>query len=382
MTDYEIRLGTSLNDDEEKPVKSSGPVLGSAQSEAEADSERSSGETVEEPPQAYQAEKEQFVAEEPPQAYQAEKEQFVAEEPPQEAWVEAQPAAAEEQPEPEKPKKKERSSTAGSAAKGMLSFFTILPVDADNSDIDAMNQNFWLTPMLIGVFYGILAVISFYIFQWLFGFNLGILLTMAVLIVMNRMLHLDGLMDTADGLTVAGTQEDHVRALKDTHVGAGAIVAVILILIATLFAYMTFGFLGAIVALLVGEVTAKTTQVAAAAFGEPGNGMAGDSVRNTDKDKFILSYLISVAICVIWAVIVIGIVITVNDSVWSKFDTYFVISAALAAIVAPLWGVAMAKLANKNFGYVNGDVLGASNETGRLAVLLMFAMFLNLLFRI
>ncbi|MDD4119336.1 MAG: hypothetical protein PHO99_02540, partial [Candidatus Methanomethylophilaceae archaeon] len=67
MTDYEIRLGTSLNDDEEKPVKSSGPVLGSAQSEAEADSERSSGETVEEPPQAYQAEKEQFVAEEPPQ---------------------------------------------------------------------------------------------------------------------------------------------------------------------------------------------------------------------------------------------------------------------------------------------------------------------------
>lgn len=47
MTDYEIRLGTSLNDDEEKPVKSSGPVLGSAQSETEADSERSSGETVE-----------------------------------------------------------------------------------------------------------------------------------------------------------------------------------------------------------------------------------------------------------------------------------------------------------------------------------------------
>lgn len=359
MADYEIRLGTSLNDDEEKPVKSSEPVLGSVQEEAETAPEESFKEPAEEKPQ-----------------------EIWTEEKPQEAQVEAEPIAAEEEPEPEKPKKKERSSTSGSAAKGMLSFFTILPVDADKGDIDAMNQNFWLTPVLIGIFYGILAVISFYIFQWLFNFSLGILLTMAVLIVMNRMLHLDGLMDTADGLTVAGTQEDHIRALKDTHVGAGAIVAVIVVLIATLFAYMTFGFWGAIVALFIGEVIAKTTQVAAAAFGEPGNGMAGDSVRNTDKDKFVLAYLISVAVCVIWAALVFWIDITVNDFAWSKFDTYFVISTALAAIVAPLWGVVMAKLANKNFGYVNGDVLGASNETGRLAVLLMFTMFVGLLFRI
>ena len=358
MTDYEIRLGTSLNDDEEKPVKSSEPVLGSVQ-EAETASE----------------ENERGPAEEQHQEVRVEEQ-------PQAAQVETEPFIAEEQPEPEKSKKKDRPSTTGSAAKGMLSFFTILPVDAEKSDIDAMNQNFWLTPVLIGIFYGMLAVISFFIFQLLFNPTLGIILTMAVLIVMNRMLHLDGLMDTADGLTVAGTHEDHVRALKDTHVGAGGIVAVLVVTIATLFAYMSYGLQGAFIMLFVGEVIAKTTQVAAAAFGEPGNGMAGDSVRYTDKDKFILSYLVSIAVCTIWAALMSWILLTVWDSAWSRGDTYFVIAAALAAVVAPLWGAVMAKLANKNFGYVNGDVLGASNETGRLAVLLMFTMFLGLLFRI
>ena len=382
MRDYEINLQTSLNDDEEKPDKSSKPVLGSDQTEAEIFREGSETEPAEKqsqeslPEEPPRAEPEYFTTEEPPRA----EAEYSAEEEP----VQAETAAftAEEEPEQEY-RKKDRSSTAGSAARGMISFFTILPVDAGKEDIDAMNQNFWLTPLLIGVLYGLLAAISFYVFQWFFGFNLGIFLTMALLIVMNRMLHLDGLMDTTDGLTVAGTQGDHLRALKDTNVGAGGFVAAIVVIIATLFAYMSFGWIwGAITVFFVGEVIAKTTQVAAAAFGEPGNGMAGDSVRNTNKDKFILSYLMSVVVCVIWAVLMTGLSIIVYDTSWIRFDTYFVVATGLAAVVAPLVGVVMANVANKNFGYVNGDVLGASNEMGRLAVLLMMILFMGLLFRI
>lgn len=385
MTDYEINLQASLNGDEEKPDKSSKPVLGSEQTEVETAREESGEEQTweqsreplsEEPPQT---EAESFVTEEPSQA---EAEPLEAEGPVEEAQAEAESFAAEEEPEQEY-RKKDRPSTAGSAAKGMISFFTILPVDAGEGDIDAMNRNFWLTPVLIGVLYGLLAAISFYIFQWFFGFNLGIMLTMILLIVMNRMLHLDGLMDTADGLTVAGTREDHLRALKDTNVGAGGIVAAIVIIIATLFAYLSFGWVwGAIAVLFVGEVIAKTSQVAAAAFGEPGNGMAGDSVRNTDKDKFILSYLMSIVVCVIWAILVTAISLAVYRVTWSSFDTFFVVSTGLAAAGGPLAGVALANVANKNFGYVNGDVLGASNETGRLAAMLVLLLFMNLLLSI
>ncbi len=385
MTDYEINLQASLNGDEEKPDKSSKPVLGSEQTEVETAREESGEEQTreqsreplsEEPPQT---EAESFVTEEPSQA---EAEPLEAEGPVEEAQAEAEPFAAEEEPEQEY-RKKDRPSTAGSAAKGMISFFTILPVDAGEGDIDAMNRNFWLTPVLIGVLYGLLAAISFYIFQWFFGFNLGIMLTMILLIVMNRMLHLDGLMDTADGLTVAGTREDHLRALKDTNVGAGGIVAAIVIIIATLFAYLSFGWIWtAIVVLFVGEVIAKTSQVAAAAFGEPGNGMAGDSVRNTDKDKFILSYLMSIVVCVIWAILVAAISLAVYRITWGSFHTFFVVSTGLAAAGGPLAGVALANVANKNFGYVNGDVLGASNETGRLAAMLVLLLFMNLLLSI
>ena len=38
--------------------------------------------------------------------------------------------------------------------------------------------------------------------------------------------------------------------------------------------------------------------------------------------------------------------------------------------VSVLWGSIMSRIANKNFGMVNGDVLGATNETSRAVVLL------------
>lgn len=357
MVDYEINLRTSLNDPEpeEEPK------------EEKAEPAQEIGESPAEEP-----EEEEPVPDTEPRKEQAPE--------PAEGIGESPAEPAEEEPE-EKPRKERKPSDIVSAAKGMVSFFTMLPVDAEEKDIDAMNEKFWMTPLIIGAIYGLIAVVSFFMLNLLFGFALGMLLTMVVLLVLNRMLHMDGLMDTADGLMVAGTQEDHVRALRDVHVGTGGIVAAVMVIIATLFAYWSGGLQTAYVMLFAGEVLAKTAQVAAAAVGEPGSGMAGESVRNTSTDQFLLSYIISIAICAIWAVCICLIFAYGQDRAWMNFDTYNALACLLAAVTAPLWGVLMAKLANKNFGYVNGDVLGASNETGRLAALLLIVMFLGLMLR-
>jgi cobalamin synthase len=42
------------------------------------------------------------------------------------------------------------------ALKGMFSFFTILPINIEMKEINAMNRKFWVVPV-IGLFYGLLA---------------------------------------------------------------------------------------------------------------------------------------------------------------------------------------------------------------------------------
>ena len=43
-----------------------------------------------------------------------------------------------------------------SALKGMFSFFTILPINIEMKEINAMNRKFWLVP-IVGLFFGLLA---------------------------------------------------------------------------------------------------------------------------------------------------------------------------------------------------------------------------------
>ena len=46
-------------------------------------------------------------------------------------------------------------------------------------------------------------------------------------------------------------------------------------------------------------------------------------------------------------------------------------------VMSVLWGFIISRIAEKNFGMVNGDVLGATNETARTVVLFcMIAAFM------
>lgn len=264
-----------------------------------------------------------------------------------------------------------------SAIKGMFSFFTMLPINIDKKNMDDMNKCFWLTP-LIGAFYGIIAVVVFCLTAEYISTFVAAVLTIFIISVMNRFLHLDGTIDVGDGLTVAGAREDHLRALKDTLIGAGGMVTGVMVILLTVsefiaIDYWMFLFLG-----FTAELLARNAQVAVAAWGTPGNGMAGDSVRYCNTMSLVKSSILSAVLLVLFYLLFRY--LSLNVLYWPVLDEYLwcIIAAFITSII---WGFIMSRVAEKNFGMVNGDVLGATNETSRAVMLFVMLVVLNIALR-
>ena len=104
-----------------------------------------------------------------------------------------------------------------------LSFLTIFPARrrADVTQQIISNSRAWFP--LVGLFLGLVLVGT----EWVLSFAFPIYLTAAVLavlpIVITRGFHLDGLMDTCDGLFGGDTPERRREIMRDSHVGAFAV---------------------------------------------------------------------------------------------------------------------------------------------------------------
>ena len=263
------------------------------------------------------------------------------------------------------------------ALKGMFSFFTMIRLDITQDDMDAMDRRFWLVPT-VGVLYGLIAALMMTVLTHYINPLVSSVLTFFVIFAFNRFLHIDGTIDTGDGLVVAGTREDHLRALKDSRIGAGGMAfALMIILMSVTMTASLAAFLSAALLFFCAEVLAKVGMVSAAAFGEPGDGMAGNSVRNTNATSLMLAAAISVALIgAFWAMIA---VLEKNTSFLVTAGDNFLILLAVSLIVSVLTGLMMSLVAKRNFGMVNGDVLGATNEITRVTVLLTFLVLISVL---
>ena len=271
----------------------------------------------------------------------------------------------------------EEKPTVACALKGMFSFFTMLPINIEMKHIDSMNRKFWLVP-IVGLFYGIFASVLFVLMNEYLNVFIASAATLLLMGVMNRFLHLDGTMDIGDGLTVAGKREDHVRALKDTLVGAGAVATGIMVVLLTFSEYVSLTSVSFLFFGLSAEILARNSQVAAAAFGTPGNGMAGDSVRFTDKKSLVLSSILTI---VLLALVYLVARIITTEVLNGAIEDAYLIGMIVGFAVSVIWGFVMARISEKNFGMVNGDVLGATNETSRVVTLFCMIAVLMIMIR-
>lgn len=275
-----------------------------------------------------------------------------------------------------------RSVSGGSALKALISFFTIWHMDIDERDMDAMERNFGVVP-LVGVLFAVVMIVELTILIKLAdtqGFGSSMFMAVVVIAtayIGSKFIHFDGLTDFGDGMIVSGEREDHVRALKDTLVGAGGIGVALVVVLLSVSIYGTAGVFMIAFAPLT-EILIKNAMVAAATFGTPGNGMAARQVSMTTTRSLAVSVVISLIAGLIIAFVVTIIYqnLIVGDAPL-RYDMHLMDVAVcyiIGLVFSVIVGWLMARNANSVFGMVNGDILGATNEVARPVV--MFTMVL------
>jgi len=233
---------------------------------------------------------------------------------------------------------------------GLISFSTILPLNI-HTTIEEMAAFTWFWPIiggLIGILTGGIGYLSLNIL------HLPSIITAALVysfaIWFTGFHHLDGLIDMGDGLMVHGDHEKKINVMRDMSIGTGGISLFFII------ALITFSAINAIPAnlivsvLLISEIAAKIGLISCATFSKPfPNGTGKFFIESMNIPLIILSLLLTSIIGFI-AIDIVGI---------------------LGIIGGLTGGCIIALVARKHFKYATGDILGASNEIGRTASLIV-----------
>jgi len=218
-------------------------------------------------------------------------------------------------------------------------------------------RNMWTFP-LIGAFLGLLVgLFGWVAYQFLPALVVGAL-TLALLLLLTGLHHMDGLLDFGDGIMAHGSAEHKVEVMHDQLTGAGAIGLTLMTYLITAFAFAQLGrtvFIGSLAlplifpALIMVELCAKLSMVVVA--------WAGKSVHQGMNSSFLEAMHGSKGNLRLVAAIAISIAISLPLLRWAGV---FIVLAGL------ITGLVMVKVAHKHFNSVTGDVFGATNELARM----------------
>lgn len=238
---------------------------------------------------------------------------------------------------------------------GLLTFSTILPIRVYTS-IEYMTKLTWCWPFL-HIFIGILAAICGYVSIEFLHLNSFFTATIvyAFLMLITGYNHLDGVMDMADGVMVHGDPEKKIKVMKDSSVGAGGVATLFLVASLTiggLYNILDYNF---IFGIIICEMAAKTSLLTTALLSEPLTPGIGSYFINETN---IANYFAST--------IIIGIIAGLLGNTVGMMGV-------VGAVVS---GILIAVISRRNFVFANGDVLGMSNEVGRLFSLLFMSVAL------
>ena len=235
---------------------------------------------------------------------------------------------------------------------GLLTFSTILPINVYTS-IEDMTKLTWAWPFL-HILIGVLALLCGYISLNFLHLNslLVSVIVYAFLMIITGYNHLDGVMDMADGVMVHGEPEKKIRIMKDSSVGAGGMATLFLVASLTIAAINNMLDYNFLVGILICEMASKTSLLTTALLSKPLiPGIGGYFIKETN----IYNYFASTVIVAVIAFLL---------------GNFVGIAGIAGAIVS---GIIISVIAKRNFVFANGDVLGMSNEVGRLLSLIFMA---------
>lgn len=227
---------------------------------------------------------------------------------------------------------------------------------------------------IVGAFFGVLSGASFLASNYFAGGFVAAVVALLVVHSLNRFLHLDGLSDLGDGLLSGGGKEKKIAAMKDSRSGAGGVAYVLLFELLSVAALSTLSARAEALwffAPFAAEVLAKNAMLTCASAGRPAEGLGGIFVRNTKQSAALWSSMLSLLL-----VLPLGLLL-------APYCCCCIHRAAIAilamTLVSLLVGYLVSRVAMRNFGIVNGDVLGATNEIARPFILIAMSVVLRCL---
>jgi len=239
-----------------------------------------------------------------------------------------------------------------SGLKNSVAFLTIFPVGMDDDGIVQAASYMPLFPVIGAVIGFVVGVVL-----WLLQLFLPQLATAAIglglLLLINGAQHFDGLLDFGDGIMFHGSRAGKLRVMRDPATGAGgfALGAIILLVAFSSIASTPSTFIA--LALMIAEASAMFGMVLATALGKSAHkGMNTIFFEAMGRRR---AFRVAIA-CVI--------VLMLSYLVLRASGLVLVAGAALSTLL-------MVVIANRHFGGLTGDVLGATHEIVRSITLLL-----------
>ena len=263
---------------------------------------------------------------------------------------------------------KQKPSTLRSIG-GLITFSTILPLNVYTT-IEELARVTWIWPIINGIV-GLLAAIIAYIFTAFFHFDALLTATIVYgfLLLINGFNHFDGLMDFGDGVMVHGDPQKKLSIMKDPMSGVGGISTGFIVGTITIAAfcslinYANAVNINLILLIIVAEIAAKIGLTTCCICSSPSTeGIGKFFIENMN----LTNYLTGLIIC--W-------IIAAALSITTAFHI------GIIGIIGGAFGGALtALIAKKHLKIANGDVLGTSNELGRLFSLIGMLMVISVSF--
>ena len=240
--------------------------------------------------------------------------------------------------------------------KALLSFFTIFPVR--RASLEETAQEIHLLP-LIGVITGLPGAVLLLAAHFV---PPGVAATLALgaVLLAAGLHHADGVLDVGDAIMAHGSPDRRREVLQDTRVGIGGLGALFLVYAPTvgaLAALCATSPARAALGLLAGEVAARSAMLLTLAFGEPAD-------PRSSSVPFVRALSGPQRTTAVVAALLAPVPFLLATSS---------LLAPLATLAVPLVSLCALRISVGKFGGIGGDVVGATGEVSRAALLVLLS---------
>jgi adenosylcobinamide-GDP ribazoletransferase len=239
--------------------------------------------------------------------------------------------------------------------KGLLSFFTVLPVRG--TSLEEAAREVRLLP-LIGLVTGLPGAVLL-LAAHIVPPGVSATLALGAVLLAAGLHHADGVLDVGDAIMAHGSPDRRRDVLEDTRVGIGGLGALFLVYAPTVGALAALCAISparAALALLAGEVAARSAMLLMLAFGEPADPRSSSvpfvrALSGPHRTPAVVVALLAPL----------------------PFLLATSAPAPLAILAAPLVALGALRISAAKFGGIGGDVVGATGEVSRASLLVLLS---------